>query len=117
MESRRIIFLTEGFLNGWLDFDYKTPLSRKREDYIVNFLERKAYVNVMHTRCVVDAAMTVMSDAKSIKITQETFKHYFGLTLPYVAKKTTMGNEEVTPEKIAEWKEFLKEAKKTQSNA
>lgn len=88
MESRRVILLTKGFLHGWLDFKAKTPLSKLRENYILNWIESEEIKEIAHLRAITDA--TIASGIKTpevIKLAFDAYDRYRELALPYMSKK------------------------------
>lgn len=89
MESRRVILLRDGFLRGWLDFNYKTPLSKLREEYLLLELEREKLIYINNLRATMDASIAsgLTHSPEPIKIANETYDHILGLTLPYMVKK------------------------------
>lgn len=117
MESRRVIFLTKGYLRGWLDFDYKTPNSRVREEFIINTLEREEMARLLALRAQMDASVAGgLGNVDLFKSAKSSYMSHFELTLPYLDKQSKMESGVISKENIAEWKAMLKELKKSKDN-
>lgn len=83
MESRRIVLLIDGYLNGWLDFDYKQPTSILREELILREVERKKASNILSTRAVAEFSIALGSTG-AIKQAFGTFQKLLETELPYL---------------------------------
>ena len=94
MESRRIVLLTEGFLRGWLDFDYKTATSQLREEYIINMVERSLLRDQRQTRLGIVKTLGQNASNRQAIITALTDmeEDVNALTLPYLAEKSKIKN-------------------------
>lgn len=115
MESRRIVLLTEGYLNGWLTFDEKTPASKVREDYILGVIERKNAMAALQLKATVEAS--VISGAltnETVKMAYDNYNAYLALALPYMAKPDKIKSDGKAMDKAQadHWKKFLKDSKK-----
>ena len=91
MDSRQVSLLTKGYLNGWLTFDYKTPLSRVREAFILSHIERDVYLDVYRTKVGMTSALAgglIAHDNKAKDIIKKPFDQYLELALPYQFKKS-----------------------------
>lgn len=107
--------LTEGYLNGWLNFEYPNPTSAVREEYILAMVERKYAIEALRLRALSDASIISGAVSKdSIRIAEDNYKRYLALTLPYWNKGAKMnGNgQALSKEDTEHWKNFLKEKKK-----
>lgn len=118
MESRQVILLTRGYTLGWLDFDYKQPLSKLRESFLLREIEKDIYKDSVFLRSIVDAALlssTVGRSKKALDIPYAGLERYSEITLPYIVKKTKMEDNMETAAILAkkdEWKAILEERKK-----
>ena len=120
MESRRVTLLTEGYLLGWLNFEYPQPFSKLRENYILQALERKHFKDLMFARVQMDSSLVSGAiNKKTIDIPYDRFSSLLELTLPYVSKQVKINKEiedkkhALTPENMAIWAATLAELKKT----
>lgn len=115
MESRRIVLLTEGYLSGWLDFDYKTPLSKVRENYILSNIEKRCALDALRLKTITEASIVSgVVSSETLKIPYDDYNRYLALALPYLSKTDSI--KETGPvlnkEEIAHWKKFLEDKKK-----
>jgi len=112
LESRRVILLTEGFLNGWLDFKYNTRFSKLREEYILTYIERKQATEAIKLKSIIDACLASGKlTAETASIAYETFEKYIDLTLPYAIKKDKISNKVITKEELGDLKLLLQKGK------
>lgn len=120
MESRRVTLLTEGYLLGWLNFEYPNIYSELRENIIISQIEKKKISELMNLRINAHASLLSGVLANNVKLAQEIDKEissYSELTLPYLPKKDTIDKSKLpklptTPEEIAYWKNLLAERRK-----
>jgi hypothetical protein len=78
-------------VNGLFDFRYKQPLSRQRENYLVNFLERQELQEVMKTKSITDSVLSgVMPTQEIIEGAINSIKDYVQMALPSKPQKGKM---------------------------
>lgn len=119
MESRRVVLLTEGFLNGWLKFENKSLLSATREEYILAMIEKKYALEALNLKTSVEASLVSGAITKeTIKLAYDNYSRYLALALPYMKKNDTIEDNGHMLSKTEQehWKNFLKEKKKWASD-
>lgn len=105
--------LTRGFLTGRLDFKYKTPLSKAREDYILNAIEREDVAVVKQTRTLFDALIAASPKTKpeALNMAFESFSDYQEFALPYLSKNRSIDKKLESKEALIAIRERLQAAK------
>ncbi len=114
MESRQVSLLTQAYKTGRLDFEYPTPLSRLREQFILNEIERENLLEGYKLKSLVAAATIAVSPKEGIKSTNDLVKSYLELGLPYLFKQDKIVTDNkhlgpVTKDKLKEWDTMLKQ--------
>jgi hypothetical protein len=118
LESRRIIFLTEGYLNGWLDFKPRTGFSRLRENHIINFLERKYSIEAIKLQVHIASSLASGNlQEKTVSLAYDAYDQYVGTALPYLDTKANIEEEKkpIDKEQLTAWKALLAQKKKEMS--
>ena len=118
MDSRRIKLLLSGYFNGRLDFKYKNPLSKLREEIVLRHEDQALNEKVLFAKAITDAIIwshLIPRDSKLFKIPEESFGAFTNLVLPYLAKESKIEEPqkaEVLPEadNLVGWKALLNEA-------
>lgn len=114
MESRRVRLLTIGFLNGWLDFKYKNPLSATREEFLLRQAEKDLFCELQAAKLNHDASIAgglVAANPKGLEYSKSTYDAYLKLKLPWIAKEVKLDNKLTADDKSA-WVKFLNEKNK-----
>lgn len=112
MESRRVVLLTKGYLQGRLDFKYKNPLSRHRENYIVNQIEQEELHKIYSVRSLFDVVLgTALKSEDTIRASFDSYKVLVESVLPYSAKTNTIDIKS-NKDTLIEIRKRLKLAKK-----
>ena len=110
MESQRVVLLTECYLRGWLDFEYKHNGSRVRENFILNYLEKHKLEAVIHLDALMSSILASgVPSTESFQRAQETRLKYFNAAFPYAKMKE---KAEVTVEETKFWSNFLQSKEK-----
>lgn len=104
MESRPVILLKKGYFLGWLSFEYKNPLSRLREAFIVSEVEKELFSSTLCTRAIV-ASGFYSGVSKAYGQVYDPLIKATELTLPYTVKPDKISND-ITPEDRS-WKAFI----------
>lgn len=117
MESLRVVLLTEGYLRGWLDFDYKTPWSRLRENIIVNATFKHVLDEVTAEELrMYNSVLGGIGTKASFELMTKQFETYKERRLPSPDKQANINKDEVTPETMTFWKKMLQAKKVEQSS-
>lgn len=111
--------LTRGFLTGRLDFKYKTPLSKAREDYILNVIEKEDFLAVKHARALFDALIASSPKTKpdALNMAFESFSDYQEFALPYLTKNRSIDKKLESKEALIAIRNRLHAAKLARSAA
>lgn len=110
MESQRVSLLTEGYLRGWLDFEYKNPGSFLREQYLLAQLQKEKLIELSRADVFVSAALA--SGVPSKEAYDKVFDarlNYFNALFPYAKIEE---KKEVSVEEADFWRNFLTEKEK-----
>lgn len=113
MESRRVVLLTEGYLRGWLNFEYKTSLSKLREDYILSAIERRSILDFSAAKVgAMGAVIGANPTRPNLNILSRELRDYFELTLPYTREKSKISSniDRATLNDPAFWRKYLAQA-------
>lgn len=115
MESRRVILLTEGYLNGWLDFKSRTRLSRLRENHIINFLEKQHSLEALRLQVQLSSSLASGNlQEKTVSLAYDAYDRYIGTALPYLDNKDKIEEDKksISKEQVTAWKAMLSQKKK-----
>ena len=122
MESQRVRLLTEGYLRGWLTFEYPNRSSNIREEIILNYIEDERLYDLLKNRLTIETVLRSAAQSKNKNFLDPVFDvaaELIGLKLPLLKPKGTIKNSanEVkgtpyTREQIDEWKQVLAELNK-----
>jgi hypothetical protein len=112
LESQRVKCLTEGYLRGWLSFEYPLSSSRTREALIIDYIEDERYYNLLKNRLMVETVLRSASGSDRKDIYDPIFevqRLMIGLQLPSAAPvdKIKSDNGPLTKDEIAKWKAFF----------
>lgn len=111
--------LTRGFLTGRLDFKYKTQLSKTREEYILNVIEREDILAVKQARALFDAliASSPKTKPEAIGMAFDSFADYQEFALPYLSKNRSIDKKLESKETLKAIRERLQAAKLARQTA
>lgn len=117
MESQRVRSLKEGYLRGWLRFDYANLGSRLREELIIDYIEEQHIVDLLHNKLLIETTLRSNLSSKAKDVLQPIFdvaRTIIQLKLPSAAPKDTIKENKQDPEalkkEMAEWKELFSKA-------
>ena len=117
MESQRVRSLKEGYLRGWLRFDYHNLGSRLREELIINYIEEQHIIELLQNKLMIETVLrsSLSSKAKDVlKPIFDTSNAIIQLKLPSAVPKDTIKENKQDPEalkkEMAEWKELFSKA-------
>ena len=117
MESQRVRSLKEGYLRGWLRFDYTNLGSRLREELIIDYIEEQHIVDLLHNKLLIETTLRSNLSSKAKDVLQPIFdvaRTIIQLKLPSAAPKDTIKENKQDPEalkkEMAEWKELFSKA-------
>ena len=123
MESQRVKSLKEGYLRGWLSFDYPCSGSRLREELIIEYIEEQHITELLHNKLWIETILRSTLKSKSKDVLQpifDTAQAIIGLKLPSAAPKDTIKENKQDPEalkkEMAEWKELFRKATEAQQS-
>jgi hypothetical protein len=122
LESQRVKLLTEGYLRGWLTFEYPNGSSYVREEIILNYIEDERIYALLKNRLTIETVLRGTSSARGKNFLDPVFavaNELVGLKLPLLKAedkikdntKTATGTP-YTREQIDEWKKVLAELNK-----
>jgi hypothetical protein len=117
LESQHVKNLKEGYLRGWLTFEYQNLGSRLREKIILDYIEEQHVVDLLQNRLMIETVLRSTFSSKSkdvLKPIFDTSKAIMELKLPSAVPKDTIKENKQDPEalkkEMAEWKELFKKA-------
>jgi hypothetical protein len=118
LESQRVKFLIEGYLRGWLDFDYRLSTSKLREDIVLDYIENERLYSLLQNRLLIETVLRGAAGGSSkLDPIFEVSRSLIGLKLPSALPKDTINkdakNKSLSKEDIQEWKQFLTEVNKS----
>jgi hypothetical protein len=129
LESQRVRLLTEGYLRGWLTFDYQQAASIVREEIILSHLMDERYYELLKNKLFVEATLRASLAPTGNKDifdpVYEANKQLIGLKLPLALPADTIENKpkgnpandkflkkNLTEEDLAEYKKILEDINK-----
>lgn len=113
MESRQVSLLIRAYQSGRLDFEYPTPLSRLREQVIINDIEKDFLLEAYKLKTMVAANAIPINPQEGIKRANQFLTGFMELSLPYLFKEGKLVVEnnnhlgEVTKDKLSEWNAII----------
>jgi hypothetical protein len=116
LESQRVKCLTEGYLRGWLTFEYPQPTSRVREEIILNHIQDERLYSLLQHKLLIETVLLATAGNRTKQVLEpifETSRSLIGLKLPSALPKDTIKKkEELSKSELDEWREFLQKANK-----
>ena len=116
MESQRVKCLTEGYLRGWLTFEYPQPTSIIREELILNYIQDERLYSLLEHKLLMETVLRATLDSRNkdtLAPIFETSRSLIGLKLPSALPKDTIKKkEELSKNELDEWKTFLQRVNK-----
>ncbi len=113
MESRQVILLTKGYLSGHLTFKYPNTLSKLREKYITDQIEKDLTLDALSHKLATQAHFIGINPKDGGKSAQAALTSYLELLLPYAVKGSKMDSADSVPsEQFDEWRAMLDKYKK-----
>lgn len=117
MESQRIKSLTEGFLRGWLKFDYPLKSSHLREEIVLSYIQDERLYELLKNRLFIETSVRSSFASKSKEVLAPIFEVadlLIGLKLPSALPKDTINKDtkDFPKDDLAEWKKFLEQVNK-----
>jgi hypothetical protein len=122
LEGQRVRLLTEGYLRGWLTFDYPNSSSYVREEIILNYIEDERLYELLKNRLTVETILRSTLESKNKNLFDPIYKlagELIGLKLPLLKPKDKIKNAPnpntaatYSREQIDEWKKILAEINK-----
>ncbi len=133
MESQRVRLLTEGYLRGWLTFDYQQAASIVREEVILSHLMDERYYELLKNKLFVEAtlrsSLSPTGNKNLFDPVYEANRQLIGLKLPLALPADTIENKSkgnpandkflkknLTEEDLAEYKKILDNINKNHKN-
>lgn len=117
MESQRVKLLTEGYLRGWLTFEYPLSHSRFREELVLDYILEMRMCSLLEGRLMTETVLRAGFQSKNLEPISDIRNTILGLKLPSFAEKDKMNSTsasqsmEITPENLKLWKETIEAAK------
>jgi hypothetical protein len=112
LESQRISGLIEGYLRGWLTFDYPQRTSRIREEVILHKLQNDRMFELLKEKLFIETTLRATTEKRSKEIIEPIFdlnRMLIALKLPSIVAKDKIKQEKKDLDKaeLAEWKALL----------
>ena len=122
MESQRVKLLTDGYLRGWLTFEYPQRHSYFREELILNHIEEARMCELLEYRLAIETNLRAGFQSKNLEPVYDLKNTLMGLKLPSLKiqdkiKDNKIADLEITPENIKLWKENIAAAKKRKNES
>ena len=117
MESQHVKCLTEGYLRGWLTFEYPVSTSRLREEIIIRAIQDERLYSLLHNKLFIETTLRAQLIGQSkdpLEPVFDTARSLIGLKLPSALPKDKISKDhkEISKNDLAEWKEFLEKVNK-----
>jgi hypothetical protein len=115
LESQHVKTLIEGYLRGWLNFDYSLKTSILREKIILNYIEEERLYSLLKNKLFIETCLRSGLDHTTQEILKPIFeinKSLIELKLPSLAPEDKIDNNTISKDSILEWKEFLDKVNK-----
>lgn len=116
MESQRVKILTDGYLRGWLSFEYSLPTSRLREEMILSHLELDRLYELLQHKLFIETTIRSNLRANKPDIFDPIFNvsnSLIGLKLPLLRPKDKIKDDsKLTKTDLVAWKDFLEKVNK-----
>jgi hypothetical protein len=125
LESQHVALLTEGYLRGWLNFDYALPTSFFRELVILEHIKEERLYSLLQNKLFIETILRSTLSDKSAKgifdPIYETSSNMIGLKLPSLrptdtiensSKNSAVGKSGLSKQEIEEYKAILIAANK-----
>jgi hypothetical protein len=123
LESQHVKLLTEGYLRGWLNFDYSLPTSTLRERLILDHIYEERIYGLMHNKLLIDTVIRSSLPYKEgvFDTVYTTASNMIGLKLPSLkpadtiennGKQSSSGIKGLSKQEIEEYKALLNAANK-----
>ncbi len=96
MESQRVRLLLEGYLRGWLNFEYPNSFSYIREEIILSNIFEERLQSIYEKRLFIDTAIksSLLTKGKvDLDSIHELFTNIVDLKLPLLAAKDKIKKE------------------------
>lgn len=111
--------LTKGYLSGRLTFNYPTSLSRLREQYILNEIEKEELAELLHAKLIVSAG-AVAINPQNLNVANGQLENLLELKLPYIPKpdKIAIGGSlpPLDDEEKKYWSELIKQRRSAKND-
>lgn len=120
MESQRVKCLTEGYLRGWLNFEYTQPSSQFRERLVIDYIQEQWLYRLLEHKLMVETVLRSTLSNKSkdaLNPIFDTKDKLIGLKLPLALPKAKISKspEVDTTDALAQMKAIIDKIKKEKS--
>ena len=117
MESQRVKCLTEGYLRGWLSFQYPLETSRFKEELILAYIQEERLYGLLQNKLFIETVLRSNFERKTKDVLDPIFdvsRSLIELKLPSAVPDDTIkkDNTELKKEDLAKWKDFLEKVNK-----
>lgn len=119
MEGQRVKCLTEGYLRGWLKFEYPTKTSQFREELILDYIIDERVYGLLQNKLLIETTLRSSAERRDKNTLAPIFDvadDMIRLKLPTVVPAETKDKKdkpkEISKEELLEWKEFLTKVNK-----
>ena len=117
MDSQRVSCLTEGYLRGWLTFEYPNKYSHIREGIILKTIQDERIYSILSSKLISESvlrAQLIGQSKDAIGPVFDILRTLIGLKLPSALPedKINKDHKEISKSELEEWKEFLNKVNK-----
>ena len=117
MESQRVKSITEGYLRGWLKFDYPLDSSHLREELILAHIYDQHVYDLLKNKLFIETVLRSTVENKNKTLLDPIFelaRSLIELKLPSLLPKDTIKKDsaDLSTDDLKEWKEFLERVNK-----
>lgn len=119
MESQRVKCLTEGYLRGWLKFEYPTKTSHFREELVLDYIIDDRVYGLLQNKLLIETILRSSVERRDKNILAPIFDvadDMIRLKLPTIIPPATKDKKdktkEISKEELLEWKDFLAKVNK-----
>ncbi len=117
MDSQHVSCLTEGYLRGWLTFEYPNKSSYIRESIILKAIQDERIYSILSNKLAAESPLRAQLIGHTKDAAGPVFdilRTMIGLKLPSALPedKINKDHKEITKSELIEWKEFLDKVNK-----
>lgn len=117
MESQRVKCLTEGYLRGWLSFQYPLESSKFKEELVLGYIQEQRLYGLLQHKLFIETVLRSSFERKTKDTLDPIFdvsRALIELKLPSAVPTDTIKKDaaELKREDLVKWKDFLEKVNK-----